>query len=151
MVACYDRIVVLDSRLNYRGTVFLLLEGVVAIVEKQGVYASPTRLKDHVLAFDRTGNLGTSGSIPISLLHQFVLDELNILSIVVNRIKISYRVDYSHRKRCTRPIAWMGICSMVCTALDVNHPDGYDDVGALSITNGIAFNAEGRWTGYSIE
>ena len=90
MIACYDRIIFLDSRLKHRGTNFLLPEGIIAVVYKHGVYASPTLLKDHVLAFDVTGNLGAPKPIPVSLLHQFVLDESNTLSIIVNRIEIVY-------------------------------------------------------------
>lgn len=75
---CLDRFVFLDGKLGKRGEMFVLAEGLVAISAGQGVYATYPPLKDRVIAFRGTENLGTSPPISFAAIEQALFDEWSI-------------------------------------------------------------------------
>ena len=74
LVRCPDRLVYFNSNLDRTGQVFLLTDGLVAIADGKGVYASNSELKSRVLAFNRQNERVDLKSISIETLQQVLFD-----------------------------------------------------------------------------
>ena len=79
-VNCHNRFFVFSANLDLQGKIFLLAEGLVAIAAGRGVYASPRSIKDRVLAFRGTENLGAPQLDSMSVIRQTLFDKWSVWS-----------------------------------------------------------------------